>query len=69
MSKHKTTIGDDASIGSNVNLIAPVSIGKGATVGAGSTISKSVPEGVLTVARAKQKNIEDWTRPNKKESK
>ncbi len=69
VNKHKTTIGDDASIGSNVNLIAPVSIGKGATVGAGSTISKSVPEGVLTVARAKQKNIEDWTRPNKKESK
>ena len=69
MNKHKTTIGDDASIGSNVNLVAPVSIGKGATVGAGSTISKSIPEGVLTVARAKQKNIEDWTRPNKKESK
>jgi bifunctional UDP-N-acetylglucosamine pyrophosphorylase/glucosamine-1-phosphate N-acetyltransferase len=69
VNKHKTTIGDDASIGSNVNLVAPVSIGKGATVGAGSTISKSIPEGVLTVARAKQKNIEDWTRPNKKESK
>ena len=46
MNKHKTTIGDDASIGSNVNLVAPVSIGKGATVGAGSTISKSIPEGV-----------------------
>jgi bifunctional UDP-N-acetylglucosamine pyrophosphorylase/glucosamine-1-phosphate N-acetyltransferase len=69
VNKHKTTIGDDASIGSNVNLVAPVSIGKGATVGAGSTISKSIPEGVLTVARAEQKNIEDWTRPNKKESK
>jgi bifunctional UDP-N-acetylglucosamine pyrophosphorylase/glucosamine-1-phosphate N-acetyltransferase len=69
VNKHKTTLGDDASIGSNVNLVAPVSIGKGATVGAGSTISKSIPEGVLTVARAKQKNIEDWTRPNKKESK
>lgn len=69
VNKHKTTIGDDAFIGSNVNLVAPVSVGRGATVGAGSTISKNVPEDGLTVARARQQNIEGWIRPVKKEVK
>ncbi len=63
--KHKTVIGDDAFIGTNNSLVAPVSIGAGATTGAGSTISKDVPAGVLAVARAVQKVIEGWQRPRK----
>jgi bifunctional UDP-N-acetylglucosamine pyrophosphorylase/glucosamine-1-phosphate N-acetyltransferase len=69
VNKHKTTIGDGAFIGSNVNLVAPVSVGSGATIGAGSTISKDAPEGELTVARGKQTTIPGWKRPVKKESK
>ena len=64
-SKHRTVIGDDAFIGTNNSLVAPVHIGAGATTGAGSTISKDVPDGVLAVARAVQKNIEGWQRPRK----
>ncbi|PRD38433.1 UNVERIFIED_CONTAM: glmU [Trichonephila clavipes] len=64
-SKHRTVIGDDAFIGTNNSLVAPVRIGAGATTGAGSTISKDVPDGVLAVARAVQKNIEGWQRPRK----
>ena len=67
--KHKTTIGNDASIGSNVNLVAPVVVGKGATIGAGSTITRNVPDDSLTIERAKQKTVEGWTRPVKKETK
>jgi bifunctional UDP-N-acetylglucosamine pyrophosphorylase/glucosamine-1-phosphate N-acetyltransferase len=63
--KHKTTIGDDAFIGTNNSLVAPVTIGAGATTGAGSTISKDVPDGMLAVGRAAQKTIEDWQRPRK----
>ena len=67
--KHKTVIGDGASIGSNVNLVAPVSVGSGATIGAGSTISKDAPADELTVARSKQTTIPGWKRPVKKEKK
>ncbi|MEL0028356.1 MAG: DapH/DapD/GlmU-related protein, partial [Perlucidibaca sp.] len=63
--KHKTVIGDDAFIGTNNSLVAPVRIGAGATTGAGSTISKDVPDGVLAVGRAVQKTIEGWQRPRK----
>ena len=63
--KHKTVIGDDAFIGTNNSLVAPVSIGAGATTGAGSTISKDVPAGTLAVARAPQKAIDGWQRPRK----
>jgi len=63
--KHKTTIGDDAFIGTNNSLVAPVTIGAGATTGAGSTISKDVPDGTLAVARAVQKTIDGWQRPRK----
>ena len=56
--KHLTVIEDDAFIGSNTNLVAPVRIGRGAVTGAGSTITKEVPPGALAVERAKQKNIE-----------
>ncbi|MCP5090177.1 MAG: bifunctional N-acetylglucosamine-1-phosphate uridyltransferase/glucosamine-1-phosphate acetyltransferase, partial [Gammaproteobacteria bacterium] len=66
VNKHKTTIGDNASIGSNVNLVAPVEVGEGATIGAGSTISKPAPANELTVARAKQLTIKGWNRPVKK---
>ncbi len=65
VNKHLTTIGDDAFVGTNSSLVAPVSIGKGATTGAGSTISKDVPDGTLAVARAKQVVIEGWKRPEK----
>ncbi len=63
--KHRTVIGDDVSIGSNTVLVAPVTIGRGATIAGGSTISKSAPEGKLTVARAKQPTLEGWKRPSK----
>jgi bifunctional UDP-N-acetylglucosamine pyrophosphorylase / glucosamine-1-phosphate N-acetyltransferase len=64
--KHRTVIGDDVHVGSNCVLVAPVTLGKGGTVGAGSTVSKDTPEGQLTVARAKQVSLAGWTRPQKK---
>ena len=64
--KHKTTIGDDVFIGSGVNLVAPVEIGKGATIGAGSTITKAVPGEQLTLERSKQMTIKGWKKPVKK---
>ncbi|MGZ9058219.1 MAG: bifunctional UDP-N-acetylglucosamine diphosphorylase/glucosamine-1-phosphate N-acetyltransferase GlmU [Burkholderiaceae bacterium] len=63
--KHRTVIGDDVSIGSNAVLVAPVTIGQGATIAGGSTISRNAPEGKLTVARAKQTTLEGWKRPTK----
>jgi bifunctional UDP-N-acetylglucosamine pyrophosphorylase/glucosamine-1-phosphate N-acetyltransferase len=63
--KHHTAIGADAHTGSNSVLVAPVNIGDGATVGAGSTITKDVPPGTLAVARGKQATIEGWKRPVK----
>lgn len=63
--KHRTVIGADAHIGSNCVLVAPVTIGAGATVGGGSTITKDVPPGALGVARGKQVAIADWQRPTK----
>ena len=63
--KQHTVIGDDVSIGSNAVLVAPVTIGPGATIGGGSTISKNAPEGKLTVARAKQTTLDSWKRPTK----
>ncbi len=67
--KHKTTIGDGAFIGSGVQLVAPVEVGAGATIGAGSTITKNAPEDSLTLERGKQKSVEGWAKPVKKESK
>jgi bifunctional UDP-N-acetylglucosamine pyrophosphorylase / glucosamine-1-phosphate N-acetyltransferase len=64
--KHATVIGDNASIGSNCVLIAPVTIGEGATIGGGSTIDKDAPARELTVARAKQVTIKGWQRPARK---
>jgi len=58
--KHRTTIGDDAFIGCNTNLVAPVSVGDGAYTAAGSTITKDVPPRALGVGRARQTNIAGW---------
>ena len=66
VNKFRTTIGDDAFIGSGTELVAPVEIGAGATIGAGSTITRRAPAGMLTIARARQTTIEGWTRPVKK---
>ena len=63
--KHRTVIEADAHIGSNCVLVAPVTVGTGATVAAGSTIGKDVPEGCLGVARGRQTTITDWKRPGK----
>ncbi len=64
--KHRTVIGDGAFIGSGVELVAPVSVGKNANIGAGSTINKDAPDEQLTVARSKQITIPGWKRPVKK---
>ncbi|MFN7197537.1 MAG: bifunctional UDP-N-acetylglucosamine diphosphorylase/glucosamine-1-phosphate N-acetyltransferase GlmU, partial [Hylemonella sp.] len=64
--KHATVIEADAHIGSNCVLVAPVTIGAGGTVGAGSVITKDTPAGALTVARARQASISGWQRPQKK---
>jgi bifunctional UDP-N-acetylglucosamine pyrophosphorylase / glucosamine-1-phosphate N-acetyltransferase len=63
VNKHKTIIHDHAFVGSNTALVAPLEIGTGATIGAGSTITRSAPAGSLTLTRASQKTIEDWQRP------
>ncbi len=64
--KHRTTIGDGVHVGSNCVLIAPITLGEGATIGGGSTIGKDAPAGQLTVARAKQVTLAGWRRPAKK---
>ena len=64
--KFKTIIGDGAFIGSDSQLVAPVTIGKNATIGAGSTITKDTPDNQLTLSRVKQVSVENWQRPVKK---
>ena len=64
--KHPTTIEDEVFIGSNTALVAPVKIGKGATIAAGSTITKDAPPGDLTISRGKQTSISGWKKPTKK---
>ena len=64
--KNRTVIEDDVHTGSNSVLVAPIVVGAGATIGAGSTVTKAVPGGKLTVARAPQKTVEGWHRPAKK---
>jgi len=63
--KHRTVIEDDVHVGSNCVLVAPVTIGRGGTVGGGSTITKDAPPGALSVARGKQVAIANWQRPKK----
>jgi bifunctional UDP-N-acetylglucosamine pyrophosphorylase/glucosamine-1-phosphate N-acetyltransferase len=64
--KHRTVIEDDVHIGSDVQLVAPVTVGRGATIGAGTTIFKDVPPGGLTLNPKKQEARPDWKRPQKK---
>lgn len=66
VNKSQTMIDDNAFIGSNSSLVAPVVVGKGATIGAGSVIAKNVEKDELSVARGKQRNISGWQRPTKK---
>ena len=63
--KHKTNIGDNSFVGTNSSLVAPVTVGKNAYVGAGSTITKDIPDNALGVGRAKQKNKENWSKTKK----
>jgi len=64
--KHKTIIRDGAFIGSDTQLVAPVTVGRDATIGAGSTITRDTEDGELTLSRTEQKTIRGWTRPVKK---
>jgi len=65
VNKHQTVIEDGAFIGSDTQLVAPVTVGKNATIGAGSSIRKSVPAGGLTLTISKQHTLSDWMRPVK----
>ena len=67
VNKFKTIIEDEVFIGSDSQLIAPITIGKGATIGAGSTITKDTQAGKLTLSRAKQKTIQGWQKPKNKQ--
>ena len=66
--KHRTVIEDDAFIGSDTQLVAPVTVGRGATLGAGTTLTRDAPPDQLTVSRAKQVSIPSWKRPVKKKA-
>ncbi len=66
VNKFRTVIEDDAFIGSDSQLVAPVTVGKGATLGAGTTLTKDAPAGKLTISRARQITLDGWSRPVKK---
>jgi len=66
VNKFQTIIEDDVFVGSDTQLVAPVRIGKGATLGAGSTITKDVAENELVITRVPQRHIPNWPRPVKK---
>jgi len=66
VNKHQTTIEDNVFVGSNTALVAPITLGEGSTVGAGSTINKNVESGTLALTRSPQKAMKDWQRPKKK---
>jgi bifunctional UDP-N-acetylglucosamine pyrophosphorylase / glucosamine-1-phosphate N-acetyltransferase len=67
VNKHRTIIEDDVFIGSDTQLVAPVTVGRGSTIGAGSTITKNTPQDELSLSRSKQMTIAGWKRPQKKE--
>jgi bifunctional UDP-N-acetylglucosamine pyrophosphorylase/glucosamine-1-phosphate N-acetyltransferase len=66
--KYRTVVEDDAFIGSDTQLVAPVTVGRGATLGAGTTLTKDAPPGSLTISRVRQTSISGWKRPVKKET-
>ena len=68
VNKHRTVIEDGAFIGSGSQLVAPVTVGKAATIGAGTTLTKDAPPQALTVSRAKQVTVKNWQRPSKEDS-
>ncbi|MCA1979698.1 MAG: bifunctional UDP-N-acetylglucosamine diphosphorylase/glucosamine-1-phosphate N-acetyltransferase GlmU [Thiobacillus sp.] len=65
VNKHRTVIEDEVFVGSDTQLVAPVTVGRGATLGAGTTLTKDAPAGELTLSRAKQLTIPGWQRPVK----
>ena len=67
VNKHRTVIEDDVFIGSDTQLVAPVRVGKGATIGAGTTLTQDAAAGRLTLSRPRQTTIANWLRPEKKE--
>jgi bifunctional UDP-N-acetylglucosamine pyrophosphorylase/glucosamine-1-phosphate N-acetyltransferase len=69
VTKHQTIIEDGAFIGSDTQLVAPVTVGKGAYVGSGSTVRHNVPPGALAVSAGKQRNLEGWAEKKKKKLK
>jgi len=64
--KHRTVIEDDVFIGSDTQLVAPVTVGRGATLGAGTTLTEDAPPDTLTITRVKQTTVPGWKRPQKK---
>jgi bifunctional UDP-N-acetylglucosamine pyrophosphorylase/glucosamine-1-phosphate N-acetyltransferase len=69
VNKHQTTIGDDVFVGSDVQFVAPVTIGRGSLIGAGSTITMDVPADALAISRVEQKNIAGWAEKNRQKLK
>jgi bifunctional UDP-N-acetylglucosamine pyrophosphorylase/glucosamine-1-phosphate N-acetyltransferase len=63
--KHKTVLEDDVFVGSDTQLVAPVRVGRGTTIGAGTTVTEDVPEDRLVISRVRQKTISGWRRPRK----
>ncbi|CAM5192673.1 Bifunctional protein GlmU OS=Castellaniella defragrans OX=75697 GN=glmU PE=3 SV=1 [Castellaniella defragrans] len=64
--KFQTVIEDDAFIGSDTQLVAPVRVGRGATLGAGTTLTRDAPDGELTISRVRQSSVSGWKRPQRK---
>ena len=64
--KHKTIIGDNVFVGSDTQLVAPVKVSNGATIAAGTTVTKDIEENVLAISRTEQKSVKKWKRPKKK---
>ncbi len=68
VNKYRTIIEDDVFIGSDTQLVAPVRVGRGATLGAGTTLTKDAPPDTLTVSRARQTSLAGWKRPERKKT-